>query len=211
MSKNESIVKTFGNVLLVLEYLKKEGWKIAKSSIYSHVKEGKLRPRSDGKYHQQDILKYARSWLKRLDGSTEESSITELSRKQKADADVAEYDARIKRIKAEAIEGKYVLREYMTEELAVQASAFRNALQTFIHSQAEEIVSFISGDVSRIPDLIEFLMVRSDEHFFRYAEDWQARGPLITIENVAKGELRDDSLDDTEDVDEEETGELHDV
>ena len=190
--------QTFPSIPAVVDYLHAQGWKISTRTGYNHRDKKILMPRKDGKYYLSDIENYVRTGiLSRLDGTKQESADHDLERKKKADADAAEYDARIKKIKAEAIEGKYVFREDMEEELAVQTSAFRNAIHTFIHAQAEDIVSFLSADVSRIPDLIEFLMARSDAHFFRYAEDWEEHGPLIPLGRDADSE--DDNTDDDED------------
>jgi len=189
--------KTFHGIPSVVEYLHSHGWKISLRTAYNHRDKKNLLPRKDGKYYQSDVDRYAQTVdLPRLDGIKQEITDSEAERKKRADADIAEYDARIKRIRAEAIEGKYVDRDVFKNELSVQALAFRNSIQTFVHAQAEEIVSFTRGDVSKIPDLIEFMMDRADEHFRKYAEEWEKKGPLIDIEKAA-----------AEDADDEENGE----
>lgn len=178
--------KTFNGIPAVVEYLHSQGWKMSLRTGYNHRDKKILLPRQDGKYYQSDVDRYANSGaLQRLDGIKQEVSDTDLERKKKAEADSAEYDARIKRIRAEAVEGKYVDREIFEDELSAQALAFRNSIQTYIHAQAEEIVSFVGGDVSRIPDLIEFMLTRADDHFLKCAEQIERTGSLVDIEKIA--------------------------
>ena len=177
--------KTFTGIPAVVEYLHGQGWKMSLRTGYNHRDKKLLLPRKDGKYYQSDVDRYALSgYLQRLDGIKQEITDKDIERKTKAEADSSEYDARIKRIKAEAIEGKYVGRERFEDELSAQALAFRNSIQTYIHSQAEEIVSFVGGDVSRIPDLIEFMLSRADEHFVKCAEQMELTGSVVDINNI---------------------------
>ena len=97
--------KTFNSISAVVNYLKVQGWKISLRTGYNHRDQKKILPRSDGKYYQSDVDRYANSGeIQRLDGIKPEVSDNDLERKKKAEADSAEYDARIKRIRAEAIE-----------------------------------------------------------------------------------------------------------
>lgn len=194
-------VQSLSNVLGVVEYLTAKGWKIKKSSAYQHVREKTLRRQADGTFLIAAVEKYASHCLKRLDGATVKKSIESMQeRKYSAEVQSAEYEARIKKIKAEAIEGKYVSREVFEDEIATQALAFRNALQTFVHANAEEIVSFIGGDVSKIPDLIEFMIERLDAHFSKAAEDMEARGPFSPSDLTIDEDETPDDEQGSEDI-----------
>lgn len=191
--------KTFSGIPAVVEYLHAQGWKMSLRTGYNHRDKKLLLPRKDGKYYQSDVDRYSLSGsLQRLDGIKQEITDKDIERKKKAEADSSEYDARIKRIKAEAIEGKYVDRERFEDELSAQALAFRNSIQTYIHSQAEEIVSFVGGDVSRIPDLIEFMLSRADEHFVKCAEQMELTGSLVDIDKIEIEEMEEDGGQDDE-------------
>ena len=188
--------KTFSGIPAVVEYLHGQGWKISMQTGYNHRGKKLLSVRKDGKYYQSDVDRYASGGaLQRLDGIKQEVSDADSDRKRKAEADSAEFDARIKRIRAEAIEGKYIDREIFEEELAAQALAFRNSIQTYIHAAVEEIVSFIGGDVSKIPDLIEFMLERADDHFLKCAEEMERTSPPIDIDKI--------DADDEDDKDEQ--------
>lgn len=197
----ETNEKTYKGIPAVVEYLHSQGWKISLRTGYNHRDAKLLLPRKDGKYYQGDIDRYANSGiLPRIDGTKPELSDANSDRKRKAEADSAEYDARIKKIKAEAVEGQYIEREIFEDEIAEQTLAFRNAIQTFIHASAEEIVSFVKGEASLIPDLIEFMLSRADEHFSKEAERLEAPMPAINI-----ADIESDNLDST-DPDQEDNG-----
>jgi hypothetical protein len=60
---------TFSNALAVLDWLKNDGWKISRAAIYLHIKEGKLHSGKDGRYLLRAVKRYARLYLRRIDGS----------------------------------------------------------------------------------------------------------------------------------------------
>jgi hypothetical protein len=80
--------------------------------------------------------------------------------------------------------------------------AFRNAIQTYIHSQAEDIVNFLTADISRIPDLVQFMMGQSDEYFFKYADEWETKGPLISAVNKSRDKTEAEDESDGDDGEE---------
>lgn len=194
--------KTFHGIPSVVEYLHSQGWKMSLRTGYNHRDKKILLPRKDGKFYQSDVDRYAASGaLQRLDGIKQEISDSDTYRKRKAEADTAEFIARINKVKADAVENKYIDREIFEDELSAQALAFRNSIQTYIHAQAEEIVSYVGGDTSRIPDLIEFMLTRADEHFFKCAEQMELTGPLVDIDKISETET--DTDDDNEERDSE--------
>ena len=206
ISANPVNEKTFSGIPAIVEYLHTQGWKVSQRTAYNHRDKQLLLPRKDGKFYQSDVDRYAASGvLSRIDGTKQEAPDVDLDRKKKAEADSAVYDARIKKIKAEAIEGKYVDRDKLKDELSAQALAFRNSIQTYIHGQAEEIVSFVNGNTSKIPDLIEFMLVRADEHFLKCAEQMEKTGPFIDADQIDADDLSagDDLYDDARMEDEE--------
>jgi|GEM_PF-1888524 len=199
---NTDQAQGLSNVLAVVEYLTAKGFRIKKSSAYQHVREKTLQRQADGTFSVADVEKYAYRCLKRLDGASTRKSYENMQeRKCRADVEAAEYEARIKKKKAEAIEGKFILRDVFEDELSTQALAFRNALHTFVHTNAEEIVHFVSGDTSRVPDLISFVIERFDAHILKTAEDLEARGPMTRADLVDGLELFDNDKDESQDDD----------
>ncbi|MCK9570085.1 hypothetical protein M0R72_14170 [Candidatus Pacearchaeota archaeon] len=56
----------FDNLFRVLAYLQHAGWKIKKSNLYQHRKEGKIVPEADGTFTSAAVEKYARTFLKQI-------------------------------------------------------------------------------------------------------------------------------------------------
>jgi excisionase family DNA binding protein len=62
-------IPALSNPLAVTEYLKDKGWKVSKSTVYGHLKEGKIKS-IDGVFGIKDVEKYAGLHLKRTDGTS---------------------------------------------------------------------------------------------------------------------------------------------
>lgn len=186
--------RTFSSIVAVVDYLHANGWKISTRTGYNHFHKKLLLPRNDGKYYQSDVEKYASSGiLPRLDGNQPDAPNKDLERKSKADADAAEYDARIKRIKAEAAEGRYIEKSVFERDLASRAAIFRNDLENFFRSHAGDIIHLVDGDEARTPELIEYLLAQGELWMNRYAEDREWTVPERAMEDL------DDEADDKED------------
>jgi len=88
----ESSEKPLPTIADVLEYLKVEGWKVTKTSLYRHQKEGKFIPQPDGAYARRDIDRYARTWLRQQStGKRIGERLDELQR-QKLEKELANLD-----------------------------------------------------------------------------------------------------------------------
>jgi len=57
---------TFYNLAAVLQYLQQSGYKIKKSNLYQHRKDGKIIPESNGTFNRRVVDKYARTFLKQI-------------------------------------------------------------------------------------------------------------------------------------------------
>jgi hypothetical protein len=170
--------QTLPNVLAVVDYLSKHGWKVSKSTVYEHKKQGLIRPDKSGMFRISAVDKYASANLERLDGSGQDQlSRLQLEEKQaeirraKAQADIAE-------AKAKAVSGKYVEKEALHHELAMRASVFKGDLENFIHSRAGEIISLVEGNTEKIPDLITFVLAEYEKLLDRYAGEGEFRVPI---------------------------------
>lgn len=170
---------SFPNVLAVVQYLQDQGWKIAQRTGYNHNDQGLLRPRSDGRFYRTDVDAYASSILQRVDGS--EPTDSDLERKRKADADTAEIITRIKRIQAEALEGKYIERDAFERALAQRAALFKNDLEALARGKCTDIISKVSGDRDKAPDLIEYLLNEFELCLSRYAANIEFSAPDIGL------------------------------
>jgi len=168
----------FDNILGVVDYLDLRGWKIKKSAAYKHSKEGKLRPREDGRYSQKDVDKYARTFLKPKDSSFLSGAIDAMqSKKLQAETDKLVAQAEHWSIKAKVAAGQYVPRDLFELELAKRAAVFKNDIESFIRAQALGIIHLVDGSADKAPDLIEYMLDQAEDWLDRYAEEKEFKVP----------------------------------
>ncbi len=160
-----------GTIADVLAYLKAEGWRVTKTSLYRHQKEGKFVPRDNGTYRQNDIDKYARVWLKQQStGKRISERIDELQRKKlEQELQNLEIENRRKNFNFEKDQGKYVPKEMMEIELATRAGILDAGLKHWIQSHTAEWIRVVNGDMKKIGELINILNRTLDEHINTYA------------------------------------------
>ena len=166
------MTELLSNKLEIYEYLQSHGWRVSKSAVYNHAKEGKIRPDKAGKFPIAAVEKYAALNLKRLDGSapaSDEADSIQLAkaadeaRKMKAVADMAE-------LKAATLRGQLVDKSIFEEELAARATVFRSDLVNFIHADAPELIAVVHGDARYLPDAIKFFEDALEGVLARYLE-----------------------------------------
>lgn len=187
---------TFPNILAVVEHLKAGGWKVAKSMAYQHRNDGKLRPREDGLFHNKDVVKYARSFLRRMDtGKTVSADIDALQQERaRAETDKMIAQAEHWQIRTAISRGRYVEKELFERELARRASVFKNDIDGFVRAQASGIIDLVAGDVAKTPDLIEFMLGQAEDWLDRYAEEREFKVPLLPADTT--DERSEDEDDD---------------
>jgi len=179
---------TFPNILAVVEYLNTRGWKVGKSAAYLHWKKySKIRPREDGLFHIKDVLKYANTHLQRVDSDTIQQE------KSRAEADKLKAQAEHWQIKTAIAKGLYVEKDAFERELARRAAVFRSDIEVFIRSQAVGIINLVSGDATKAPDLIEFMLDQAEGWLDRYSGEKEFTVPL------PRAMVMDDEDDDDSD------------
>ncbi|MCK9362112.1 MAG: hypothetical protein M0P74_00695 [Syntrophales bacterium] len=190
--------KTLSNILAVVDYLSGQGWKVHKSAVYNHKKEGRIRPQADGSFRISDVERYAETYLKRKDGS--ESGKLDKLQERKLTAEIAKTEAQTEHWvnRARASSGSYVPKEQHERDLARRAAVFRSDLETFARSEASEIVSLVVGDAGKIPELVTWLLGRFDGFLSAYAEEREFTVPLLPAEKETDVDPDDDEAEDNE-------------
>jgi hypothetical protein len=171
--------------MAVVADLKAEGWKVGKSSVFAHAKQGKLRSREDGAFHEKDVKKYARTFLKRLDPSTMQPAAIEKLQNRKVAAETKKLEAQAShwQLRAEIESGRFVPREAFEMALAQRASLFKNDIEYFCRESAPQIIHFVNGDISKVSDFIEYLLNKTADWLSCYSEDkeWEVPpGAFVT-------------------------------
>jgi len=183
------------NVLAVVDYLSAQGWKVKKSAVYNHRKEGKLRLQPDGSFRIADVERYAAAYLRRKDGS-ESGKLDKLQQEKLiAEIDKTKAQARHWTMKAETFSGAYVPKELFEAELARRAAIFRNDLETFARAETGGIVSLAAGDAGKIPDVIDWILGRVEAFLARYSEEREFKVPLPPPDSDARTEDDEDEED----------------
>jgi hypothetical protein len=188
--------QTLPNILAVVDYLTRSGWKIKKSSAYKAVKEGKLRRKSTGTFLIADAERYAALYLRRLDGNDLDDAQTDALQRDKlrAEARKSLLQADLLEIKKQIAEGNYVPKDTFERELSYRAMVFKMDGDSFCRSEAGAIIELVGGDKDKIPDLQEFLLEKFHKWLSRYAADKEFIVPQpTTAEMVADDQDEENS------------------
>jgi hypothetical protein len=164
---------SFKNVLEVLGYLQGAGWKISQPGLYKHVAEGKLTRNPEGAFGKIAVDKYARTFLRKKDGSSKVSDqLNDLQReKLLAETRMATARASHWEIKTKETLGELVPRDAFERELAARASVLKSDDENWIFGAAGDIIALVKGDPALEPDLIEFMRTSRESVFARYADE----------------------------------------
>ena len=186
MSDDSGHSETLKNILEVVEYLKAAGWKVSKSAVYRHRDQGKVGPQADGGFSVVDVERYARDWLKRLDGSggRSKNDVEPVEQREKKAAEARKVAAQAEHweIKTKILRGEYVERVVFERALARRAAVFKSDIENFIRNYAGEMIALAAGDATRTPDVIEFWLSESEKWLARYAEDMEFELPAAVDE-----------------------------
>jgi hypothetical protein len=158
----------FENVLQVVAYLKENGHRVSKSSVYNHVKVGRLAKGKDGYFGLAAVKKYAAALQAGSDIGIHDQAT--LSEKQDADTRKAAAQAKHWEIKTKILQGKYVEREWAERQLAARAMVIKSDMENFFRSRAPEIIAKSDGKGEFAPDVIEYLLQNMETMLGRYAE-----------------------------------------
>lgn len=163
--------KPLANLADVLDYLKESDWKVTKTTLYRHHKEGRIVPRSDGSYLLRDVERYARTWLKQVStGKKIADKVEELQRRKlEIELENLALDNKRKTLNYGRETGALIPREQVENELATRAGILDAGLKHWIQSRAAEWIRMTDGDTKKVGDLINRMNHDLDEHINTYA------------------------------------------
>ena len=160
---------TFDSLLKVLAYLKADGWKVSKSTLYNHRRQGRIKPDSDGHYPLKSVLRYANAHLPRQTTLKRLADEELQRRKAEAELEKIEEQTRLARLRRQVEEGKYILRSDFELELAARAAVFYAGLMQMAQQKAGKWIQLVEGNTKRIPDLIQAIKLSIEELLNEYA------------------------------------------
>lgn len=145
----------FGKVKDVLIYLTDQGRKISQAQLYKDLRLGFLRRQKDGSFSRRDVDQYASSLKLVAMPEKEADAMSDLAR-QELEEKVAKtreqrlaisFDRKVK-------EGRYILREDVSLELASRATALDVGLRSVIRLYAPDYIRMVGGNPTKAEELI---------------------------------------------------------
>jgi len=162
--------KRFDRVIDVIKYLKDQGYKIGKSKLYADVKSGFLTGSESDGYSIEAVLAYAHTQM--LDKATDKGEKIDILTEKRLQKEVEKLTAQVEKLTFELAKdhGKYLLKEEVKTELALRVAAFEAALKHVVRINCIDWVTAVSGDISRVDDLVTLLWGHFDEMLNEMAE-----------------------------------------
>ncbi|MBW2631057.1 MAG: hypothetical protein JRC90_04730 [Deltaproteobacteria bacterium] len=169
--RNELEILNFKNLLAVLSWLQKTGWKISRAGIYKHRAEGKIRQQPDGTYSAKDVDKYSRTFLKRKStGKRLRDGIDDLQRrKTELEVRKLQIDNARNEHRQQVEEGNYIPKDQFEIEVVSRASVLDAGLAHLFQSEAGAWIHLVGGDQRKLPELIGILIAAKDNLLNQYA------------------------------------------
>lgn len=192
---------TYPNIQAVVAYLQAAGWKLKKSTAYIHLKQGMIRPGEDGTFHERDVLKYAKHFLKRIDPTTTPTVVLEKLQARRLQAEIQKNEAQAAhwKLRSEIETGRYVARDTFYLALAQRAAVFKNDIEAFCRMAAPEIIRAVNGDINKVTDLINYLLEKTGEWLNCYAKDQEFSVPDGVFESLPGAQDTGDDWPETAD------------
>ena len=147
----------FKNVGEVLAYLQESGRKIEKTKLYDDINAGLLK-KTDRRFKRRDVDRYAAKLPLSTtpDGRVKDAEDRQ-RRKDEAEIRIKEATAKREELKTAVMEGQYVLREQVDQELAARAMALHSGLKSQFEAAALELVTKVGGDPKKSRALVAAL------------------------------------------------------
>ena len=161
------------NLIEVVTYLKGQGWKVSKSAVYRHRDQAKIGPQSDGGFLIKDVDRYARDFLQRTDGSGKRVKVQPAAAREKQSAEARKVAAQAEHweIKTRILRGEYVERSVHERALAMRAARLKSDGENDFRNNASEGIRVVDGDMTKLPDFIDWLLQLLENWLDRYSED----------------------------------------
>ena len=168
MNNNEG-PDIFKNVGEVLTYLQEAGRKIGQSKLYDDIAAGLLK-KSNRQFKRRDVDRYAAKLPLSTtpDGRVKDAEDRQ-RRKDEAEIRIKEATAKREEIKTAVMEGHYVLREQVDQELAARAMALHSGLKSQFEAAALELVTAVNGQPQKSRALVVALEEVLDTALNEYA------------------------------------------
>ncbi|MDR0477676.1 MAG: hypothetical protein LBH14_07060 [Desulfobulbaceae bacterium] len=185
MNETESpeVLKTTG---AVLRYLQEEaGRQIQKTKLYDDIKRGLLR-KENRAFRRVDVERYAASLPKSTTPDGRVAAAEErLRRAEEADIRIKEARAVREEKKNAILDGQYVPRADVDQELAARAVTLNTGIKSMVEAQALDIVVKVGGEAKQAMTLVRELETLIDAACSEYARRLEFEVTLTGIDDEA--------------------------
>lgn len=156
--------ESFSTLADVLECLERSGWKVTKTSLYRHQKEGKILPGPEGAYLRRDVEKYARTWLKQAStGRRVSDRMDELQRRKlEIELENLELDRKRKLNAYQKDIGEFISKKQAETDRAILTGILAVGLFRWVDLTAAQVIRLVNGDMQKVGEL-RFMMRREVE------------------------------------------------
>lgn len=135
------------NLKAAIDYLKSDGWKIAKSKLYADAKAGLIKVNADGTVTKADTLAYAAKCLKKTSGAGQSGRDSKIYEERTNEETAL---TRIRRAKLEfefdRDRGLYILKSDARAEIAIKIAALEAGIKHFFRTFAADWIHRVGGD-----------------------------------------------------------------
>lgn|GEM_PF-6789324 len=152
-------------------YLKSKGYKVNRTSLW---KDGaKIKKQADGSILVEDLDAYAEMYCKKAEPSYHSLELYEAFpglKKSYYEMVVAKERARQLEIKNKVLEGQYVLRSDVNQQMAARAKLLKDGITNWFNSLAPRLIEKCDGNLDLVPDVMEFLAEETALFFDQYSK-----------------------------------------
>jgi hypothetical protein len=155
-TEDEGMPDVFKSVGEVLRYLQEEKQReIRRTKLYDDIRKGLLR-KEKRTFRRADVDRYAASLsLATTPDGREAEAADRLRRTEEAEIRIREARAAREEKKNAIVDGKYVLREDVDQQLAAKAAVLNQGLKSKIEAAALDIVTSVGGKPKRARTLVQ--------------------------------------------------------
>jgi hypothetical protein len=166
--------KRFSSVAAVFRFLEAEGYRVSRSTVFSHVKEKKLRSDRTGGFPLEAVEKYATAFLTKREAEEETDALQR--RRLRATAALLEEKLKTAQRAAQREQENWVSRDTMILELCSRAGIFKAGLENLsfqrlaawreapTHQEAEQMfIDDIHRLLNELADIESWVVIFEDD------------------------------------------------
>jgi len=184
------VLKTAGDVLRYLQDA--AGRQIKKTKLYDDIKRGLLR-KENRAFRRLDVDRYAASLPKSTTPDGRVAAAEDRQRRaEEADIRIKEARAAREEKKNAILDGQYVLRADVDQELAARAVTLNTGLKSMIEARALDVVVKVGGEAKQAMTLVRELETLIDAACSEYARRLEFEVTLTGLDDEDEDEVTEE-------------------